>query len=95
MRVKTKKDSLLYKFLTIKVYRTKSMAKADKSRFNYGTDDKGYYLRILGVLSGLFGLQVQVDGGTRENLLTPEEQQSPYYDYCQTFYTPKEKTDEN
>lgn len=66
MRVNTYEDSLLDRLLTITLYKTKNKKKATKSRFSYGVDNGVYNLRILGVLNGLFGLELIVhDRGTK------------------------------
>lgn len=65
--IATTEKSLLYKFLTIVIYRTQSEARVMKSRFMYGQNSKGYYLRILGVLHGWFGLTLSLDKITKDN----------------------------
>ena len=77
MKIHTKKNSLLYRFLTIVVYRTKNEQKMLKSPYNYGVDNKGYYLRILGVFHRWFKLALYVDDVSRASLLTPEELLDP------------------
>lgn len=53
----------MFKFLTIIVFKTKNRKRVDKSRFIYGVKENGvYFLRILGVLHGLFGLVANLYG---------------------------------
>lgn len=50
-----------YRLLQLRVARTQSVERADRSRFVWrpDPDDQGYYeLRLLGALHGLFGLTV-------------------------------------
>ena len=66
MIIKTTEKSLLYKVLTIVIYRTQNEEKVKKSRFMYGKNDKGYFLRPLGVLYGLFGLTLELPKVTKK-----------------------------
>ena len=66
MRIKTTEKSLLYKTLTIVIYRTQNSEKVKKSRFMYGKNERGYFLRPLGILHGLFGLVLDLPEVTKK-----------------------------
>lgn len=59
--IRTKQSSLLFKFLTIVLFRTKNEQRAKKSKYEYGKDNKGYYLRVIGVLHYYIGLTLELE----------------------------------
>lgn len=60
MIIRTADKSLLFRLLTITLYRTTDRAKAARSRFEYGQDGNTYFLRPLGILHGLIGLTLEI-----------------------------------
>lgn len=79
MKIKVKKNSLIYRLLTITIYRSNDLRKVSKSRFIYGMDANGFYLRVLGFINGFFKLRLVVTDAWQEDLLTKEEIESKLY----------------
>ena len=88
-----KKNSILYRLLTIRLYSTKNLARVEKSKFMYGTyaNNEGFYLRPLGILHYLIGLVVQL-----EDSVEPIEKERTYRkDYKRfSFYYSKRSSRE-
>lgn len=61
MILNVKKNSLVYKFFLITLYRTKNRGRAAKSRFEYTQVDNVYKLRVIGFLHTLIGLTLKYE----------------------------------
>lgn len=66
MRIKTTEKSLLYKALTVVIYRTKNADKAKKSKYQYGKNDRGYFLRPMGIVYYYFGITLELSEITKK-----------------------------
>lgn len=60
MKVKTRHGSLLYRMLTVELFRTSNRHRVMRSRWMFAQDERGYVLRPIGVLHTLFGLVLDV-----------------------------------
>lgn len=66
MRIKTTEKSLLHRMLTIVIFRTQNEKRAKNSKFQYGKNKKGYFLRPLGILHRWMNLTLELPEITKD-----------------------------
>jgi hypothetical protein len=54
--IETTEKNWLYRLLTIVIFRTNNHKRVAKSKFMYGKNSRGYFLRPLGILHAWVGL---------------------------------------